>query len=620
MYKYLDKVNSPKDIKGMNTNELDELAKDIRKFLVKSISKTGGHLASNLGVVELTLALHKVFDSPKDKIVWDVGHQAYVHKILTGRKDRFDTLRQLDGLSGFPKEKESEHDIIDTGHSSTSVSTALGLACSRDIKGENGSVIAVIGDGSITGGVALEAINHLGYIKNDMIVILNDNEMSIDQNVGGISTYMSGLIRNSKVEKVREGFDKILSITSAGSMISKTASKLTDTLMYNFVPQECAFFDSLGIQYLGPVDGHNIDDLVSCLKNAKGRKGPVLIHVITKKGKGYRYAEEHPDKYHGVSKFDYREGVKPSAKESISSAVGKKLSEMAYSNKNIVAITAAMPSGTGLNIFAKEHPERYYDVGIAEQHAVSFASGMAKAGMKPYFAVYSSFLQRAYDQVVHDVCITGKNVTFLIDRAGIVGNDGETHHGNFDLSYLGSIPGIIVMAPKDTEELKGMMELSEKIDGPVAIRYPRGSAYFLEKGDYGKIEVGKYEVIKEEGDTLLLAIGDMVQNSLEASEILSKEGIETAVINARFLKPINEDMLKEMFNKYKTIFTVEDNVMSGGFGSRIAQYAQNNGLKNRVVNIAVPDEFIPQGNCDQLQELAGISSDKIVEKVKNILK
>ncbi|RHQ99769.1 1-deoxy-D-xylulose-5-phosphate synthase [Peptoclostridium sp. AF21-18] len=618
MYKYLDKVNSPKDIKNMSIEELDLLAKDIRKFLVRSVSKTGGHLASNLGVVELTLALHKVFDSPKDKIVWDVGHQSYVHKIVTGRKDKFDTLRQLDGMSGFPKEKESCHDIIDTGHSSTSISTAVGLACARDIKGEDGSVIAVIGDGSITGGMALEAINQLGYIKNDMIIILNDNEMSIDKNVGGMSTYMSGLIRNSKVHKMKGEVDRFLNMTSTGGQISRAASRLTDTIMYSFVPQECAFFDSIGVKYYGPIDGHSISDLIACLKNAKERRGPMLLHVITKKGKGYRYAEEHPDKYHGVSKFDIKVGVQPSDKKSISAAVGEKLSQMGCIDDRIVAITAAMPSGTGLNIFEKNHPNRYYDVGIAEQHAVAFSAGLAKNGMKPYFAVYSSFLQRGYDQVLHDVCITGKNVTFLIDRAGLVGNDGETHHGEFDLSYLNSIPGITVMAPKDSKELMSMMDLSLEIDGPCAIRYPRGNCYELNVGKYGKIETGTYEVLKEGKDTVILAIGNMVKNALEAAEVLEKEGISVGVVNARFLKPIDEKLLDEMFSKYKNIITVEDNIIIGGFGSRILQYASEKEYNNKVINIALPEKFIPHGSCEELQELAGISANKIVERIKKI--
>ena len=430
---------------------------------------------------------------------------------------------------------------------------------------------------------------------------------------------MSGLIRNSKVHKMKGEVDRFLNMTSTGGQISRAASRLTDTIMYSFVPQECAFFDSIGVKYYGPIDGHNISDLIACLKNAKERKGPMLLHVITKKGKGYRYAEEHPDKYHGVSKFDIKEGVKPSDKKSISAAVGEKLSQMACIDDKIVAITAAMPSGTGLNVFEKNHPNRYYDVGIAEQHAVAFSAGLAKNGMKPYFAVYSSFLQRGYDQILHDVCITGKNVTFLIDRAGLVGNDGETHHGEFDLSYLNSIPGITVMAPKDTKELMAMMDLSLEIEGPCAIRYPRGNSYELNIGSYGRLEKGTYEVLKTGEETVILAIGDMVKNALEASEILEKEGKNVGVVNARFLKPMDEKLLEELFSNYKNIVTVEDNIIVGGFGSRVLQYAaENKHYDNRVINIALPEKFIPHGSCDELQELAGISANKIAERIREI--
>ncbi|MDU5021785.1 MAG: 1-deoxy-D-xylulose-5-phosphate synthase, partial [Clostridiales bacterium] len=397
MYNYLDNVNSPDDIKNMDTKELDLLAKDIRKFLVRSVSDTGGHLASNLGVVELTLALHKVFNSPKDKFIWDVGHQSYVHKILTGRKDKFDTLRKFNGLSGFPKECESEHDIFDTGHSSTSISVGAGLACARDINGEDYSVISIIGDGSITGGMALEALNHLGEIKPNMIVILNDNEMSIDENVGGMSKHLSSIIKTSTMNKMKDEVEKILNVTPAGNMISKTASKVKDSIKSKFALQDCAFFDSLGIDYLGPIDGHDIDEITRALKKAKRKNGPTLIHVITKKGKGYKFAEDQPHKYHGVSKFDIKTGLNPSSTKSISKVVGDKLIQLASKDEKIVAITAAMPSGTGLIDFGKKFPKRYYDVGIAEQHAVTFSCGLAKAGMKPYFAVYSSFLQRGYD-------------------------------------------------------------------------------------------------------------------------------------------------------------------------------------------------------------------------------
>ena len=618
MYKYLDKVNSPQDIKNMDIDELNLLAKDIRKFLVKSIARTGGHLASNLGVVELTLSLHKVFDSPKDKIVWDVGHQSYVHKILTGRKDNFKTLRQFNGMSGFPKECESEHDIFDTGHSSTSISVAQGIACARDIKKEKSDVIAVIGDGAITGGMALEALNHIGYTNTNMIIILSDNEMSIDKNVGGMSRYLSSIIRNSKVNKVKNEVEKILQVSPGGTMISKTANKMKDSIISKFTPQEALFFESIGIKYYGPIDGHNTKEIIESLNKAKSKKGPVLLHVITKKGKGYRYAEEQPDKYHGVSKFDIKEGIKSSSVISISKQVGQKLSEMANDNENIVAITAAMPSGTGLNIFEKNHPHRYYDVGIAEQHATTFAAGLAKNGMKPYFAVYSSFLQRAYDQIIHDVCITSKPVTFLIDRAGIVGNDGETHHGMFDLSYLNNVPNITVMAPKDSRELDLMLELSQKINSPVAIRYPRGNIYYLEIGSYDNINVGSYEILHKGKDIVILAIGVMVKHALEARDILLKEGINPTIVNARFLKPIDNKLLNELFKSHKKVVTIEDNVVTGGFSTNINKFIIDNKYNIDITNLGLPEEFIPHGNSDEIYDSIELSPIKIAEKIKSL--
>ena len=618
MYKYLDKVNSPNDIKMMTTNEIELLAKDIRKFLVRSISQTGGHLASNLGIVELTLALHKVFNSPKDKIVWDVGHQSYVHKIITGRKEDFVSLRKFEGLSGFPKENESPHDIFDTGHSSTSISIAQGIACARDIKNEDDKVIAVIGDGSITGGMALEALNHLGYTKTNMRVILNDNEMSLDKNVGGMARHLSGIIRNSTVNKVKNEVEKILNITKAGNILSKTANKVKDGIISSFTPQESEFFDSLGIKYYGPIDGHNIDELIYMLNIVKDYNGPVLLHVITKKGKGYRFAEEQPDKYHGVSKFDITQGVKSSNSISISQQIGKKLTSMASKDERIVAITAAMPSGTGLNIFEEQYPNRYYDVGIAEQHATTFAAGLAKSGMKPYFAVYSSFLQRAYDQLIHDVCITKKPVTFLIDRAGLVGNDGETHHGMFDLSYLNTVPNITVMAPKDSEELDLMLDLSLELNEPVAIRYPRGNTYYLNKGSYQPIKKGSFEIIDEGEETVVLAIGTMVKHALEAKQILLKDNINPTIVNARFLKPIDEELLHSLLKSHKNVVTIEDNVKSGGFGSKINQFIIDNNYDNRIENISLPDEFIQHGDIDALYDIVGLSAIGIANKIKSM--
>ena len=618
MCNYLNKVNSPEDIKKLNTKEMEELAEEIRQFLIESISKTGGHLASNLGVVELTLALHKVFDSPKDKLIWDVGHQSYVHKIITGRKDDFKTLRQLDGLSGFPKENESEHDIFDTGHSSTSISVGLGIACARDIKREDFNVVSVIGDGSITGGMALEAINHLGYLNKKMIIILNDNEMSIDKNVGGMSRYLSSIIRNAKANQVKDQIEKIFSMTKTGNYIYKKADKFKDGIISKSTSQDCDLFESFGIKYYGPIDGHNMKELVDILNKAKNKKGPVLLHVITKKGKGYKFAEQKPDKYHGVSKFNIEEGLKSSSSESISSHVGKKLVKMADEDESIVAITAAMPSGTGLNHFAVSYPYRYYDVGIAEQHATTFAAGLAKEGMKPYFAVYSSFLQRGYDQIIHDISITKKNVTFLIDRAGLVGNDGETHHGVFDLSYLNIVPNITVMAPKDSKELDLMMDLSAKIDGPVGIRYPRGNTYYINKGSYDEIKLGTYEVLEQGSDVLVLAIGNMVKKALSVRDILLKENINPTIVNARFLKPMDEELLSELLKTHSKVVTIEDNIVSGGFGSRINKFIIDNNYNVKIENIGIPDKFVEHGSVDELFATIGMSDEQIADRIKKL--
>ena len=635
MYKLLEGINSPQDIKKLNNLELKELSKEIRKFLVKKVSQTGGHLASNLGVVELTLALHKVFDSPKDKIVWDVGHQSYVHKMITGRKEQFDSLRQFDGMSGFPKESESEHDIFDTGHSSTSISVALGLAAARDIKHEKHDVIAVIGDGAITGGMAVEALNNLGYMKKNVIIIFNDNEMSIDKNTGAFSSYMSKVIKNSDALSFKDRVDKIMNMTSMGEALSRKANKLTDSIISSISPSECGFIDALGVKYIGPIDGHNIEELIDILEYAKHIDGPKFIHVKTVKGKGYRFAESRPDAYHGVGKFDYREGIKKSSKKSISSIVGKTLVDMADHNERIVGITAAMPTGTGLNIYEKFHPDRYFDVGIAEQHAVTFAAGLAKAGLKPYFAVYSTFLQRGYDQLIHDVCITEKPVTFLIDRAGLVGNDGETHHGEFDLSYLNPIPNITVMAPADTEEMINMIKLSEEIEAPVAVRYPRGSEYYFNKNDYSFMEgcsveelplnvenISQPQIIYDgfkEGKKKIavFTIGNMLIPAMEAVDMLLKErdDISIEIVNARFLKPLNREKYIGIMKNADKVFTIEDNVVTGGFGSIIENIAESEELDTKVEKIGIPDIFVTHGNTDILMEEIGMSPEKLKDRI-----
>ena len=647
MYELISGVNSPSDIKKMNKEELNDLSKDIRKFLIKKVSARGGHLASNLGVVELTLALHKVFNNPNDKIIWDVGHQAYVHKILTGRKDGFDSLRQYGGMSGFPKESESEHDIFDTGHSSTSISVALGLACARDIQKENYQVIAVIGDGAFTGGMAIEALNNLGYLKKNMIVILNDNEMSIDKNTGAFSSYMSKIMMNSDTLIMKENLDKFMNMTQIGSKISKRANRLTDSILTSLSPSECGLIDALGIKYFGPVDGHNIEELVETLEFIKNVDGPKFIHVKTVKGKGYKFAQDHPEDYHGVGKFDYRQGVKSGKKRSISSIVGLTLAEMANYNESIVAITAAMPTGTGLNIFSKLHPDRYFDVGIAEQHATTFAAGLAKAGMKPYFAVYSTFLQRGYDQLIHDVCITGKPVTFLIDRAGLVGNDGETHHGIFDLSYLNPIPNLTVMAPMDSQEMIDMIRFSERIDSPLAIRYPRGSEYVISQKDYDfcridregldSYSIGKPQVLIDELGTginennlkkvAIISIGNMMKPVLDCLPALRHKymeghdgnNFELILLNARYLKPLDEEAYLDVLTRVDHVITLEDNVVTGGFGSNILKIISDNKLSTKLDIFAIPERFIEHGDTDILMDELGLSASKIGQRILDII-
>lgn len=613
MYKYLYNINEPRDLKKLNSKELDVLSNEIRKFLVKSVSKTGGHLAPNLGVVELTLALHYVFESPKDKIVWDVGHQAYIHKIITGRRDVFHTLRQFEGISGFPKKSESIHDVFDTGHSSTSISIGVGLAMARDIKKEKHSVVSVIGDGALTGGMAFEALNHLGNTNTNMVVVLNDNEMSIDKNVGSLSNYLLKLRTNKAYKRIKDEFENITNhIPKIGNELYKTAEKLKDSFKYLITPG--ALFEEMGIKYFGPIDGHNIEELIKTFKNIKKASGPVIVHIVTKKGKGYKFAENHPDKYHGVSPFDVEEGVKVSDKKSYSDIAGEKLIEIAKKDDRVIAITAAMPSGTGLSKFKEMYPNRFFDVGIAEGHAVTFASGLATSGLRPYFAVYSTFLQRGYDQIVHDMAIQNVPVTLLIDRAGLVGDDGETHHGVLDLSYLSSIPNLTVMAPKDKEELENMIEYSMNINGPVAIRYPRGEALSISRY-HENLETGKWEILKHGDNIAIVAIGNVIKNALEASEILKENGIDSTVVNGRFLKPIDEEVLKMLSKEYKYIFTLEDNMVIGGFGSLITLNLVNLNFKGKIINIGFEDRFIEHGKVDILYDKYGLSSEKIANRI-----
>lgn len=618
MNNLIKSINSPKDIKKLDNDELTKLSKEIRSFLLQSVSKTGGHLASNLGIVELTLAIHKVFDSPKDKIIWDVGHQAYVHKIITGRRDDFDTLRKFKGLSGFPKCKESAHDLFETGHSSTSISAGLGIAMARDLKGEKYSVISIIGDGALTGGMAFEALNHVGHSQKDFIVLLNDNEMSISENVGGLSKYLNRLRTDPVYFKMKDDVEQILSkIPAIGKSVVKTAHKAKDTIKYLFVPG--MLFEELGFTYIGPVDGHDIKEVTEVLKRAKKMKGPVLIHAITKKGKGYKFSEKHPDKYHGIGPFDLKTG------EKISNAVGKTYSqifgetliELASESPEIVAITAAMPSGTGLMGFAKKFPKRFFDVGIAEQHAVTFAAGLASNGLRPVFAVYSTFLQRAYDQVLHDVCLQNLPVIFGIDRAGIVGQDGETHHGVFDMSYLSNLPNLKIAAPKDGSELKMMIKYAFSQKSPFAIRYPRGISKDLGvENNVDDIYKEKAEVILKGKDICIIAVGKMVKTALEVAMLLKESGFQSTVINARFVKPIDGETIISNIKDIEYIVTLEDNVKIGGFGNQVLDMLNRNGIYNKKIKIfAFPDKFIEHGNTELLFKYYNLFSEGIHKQI-----
>ncbi|NLM03563.1 MAG: 1-deoxy-D-xylulose-5-phosphate synthase [Clostridiales bacterium] len=618
MYKFLNEINSPDDLKKLNPKEVNILAKEIRHFLINSISKTGGHIASNLGVVELTLALHTIFDTTKDKIIWDVGHQSYVHKILTGRKNVFNTLRQYGGISGFPKRSESIHDHFDTGHSSTSISAALGMAYGRDLNKENNSILAVIGDGALTGGMAFEALNHAGQSKKNLIVVLNDNEMSISKNVGSISTYLNNIRTNAIYYKVRDDVENLINnIPAIGKTVMKTAEKAKDSIKYFFVPG--ILFEEMGFKYIGPIDGHNYSELCRVLERCKKMSGPILLHVITKKGKGYAPAENFPSQFHGVGSFDIDTGKNISTKKSISYSeiAGRSLVKQAEKNERILAITAAMPEGTGLSEFAKNFPERFFDVGIAEQHAVTFSAGLAAMGYKPFFAVYSTFLQRGYDQIIHDVCLQNLPVTFLIDRAGLVGNDGETHHGSLDISYLSTIPNLIIMSPKDGLELEYMIEYAVNQEKPVAIRYPRGSAIIIDRNMKSDIYTGKGEVIYNDGnDVLIIAVGHMNPSALKVCEKLSIEkNIKSTLINPRFIKPMDEELILDNVKKHKNIYIIEDNTKIGGFGSQVKMLLNENKILKEIKIIALPDKFIEHGDTNTLYDIYGLSVDSIYKRI-----
>ncbi len=612
----LEKINKPNDIKQLKSYELELLAEEIRQFLIEKISKTGGHLASNLGVVELTMAMHLAFDLPEDKIIWDVGHQSYSHKLLTGRKEGFDRLRKYGGMSGFPKRKESNCDCFDTGHSSTSISAGLGYAQAREITGASYKVVSVIGDGALTGGMAYEALNNASRLDSNFIIVLNDNNMSISENVGGMSRHLSNLRTADAYRELKTGVTNSLNrIPVYGERMVERIRKTKSSIKQLLIPG--MFFENMGITYLGPVDGHNIPELVKILKEASKVKGAVLVHVITKKGKGYLPAERHPARFHGTDAFDVDTGlpVNKQRKANYTDIFSTVMRKMGDRDEKVVAITAAMADGTGLKRFRNMFPQRFFDVGIAEEHAVTFAAGLAAAGLKPVFAVYSSFLQRAYDQILHDVCIQDLPVVFAVDRAGLVGSDGETHQGIFDLSYLSSIPGMTILAPKNKWELSDMLKFAINFEHPIAVRYPRGEAFDGLKEWRTPVRYGRSEVIYDESDIALVAVGSMVKTALEVRGRLREAGYSCTLINARFVKPLDEELLRTLAAEHKLVATLEENVLSGGFGEHVTQYLNQCGADARIVNIAIPDEYVEHGNVDILRKETGIDADSIVKKL-----
>ena len=613
----LEQIKGPEDLKKLTSEELSQLAEEIRAFLIEKISHTGGHLASNLGVVELTIALFRTFDLPEDKIIWDVGHQSYTHKILSGRRMEFDELRQYGGLSGFPKRKESPYDSFDTGHSSTSISAGLGIAQGRDILGEDYKVVSVIGDGALTGGMAYEALNNAARMKKNFIIILNDNKMSISENVGGMSRYLGGLRTgagyNDRKKNVADTLERIPVV--GGRMIDKI-KRTKNSIKQLFIPG--MLFENMGITYLGPVDGHNIPALCKVLKEAQKLDHAVLVHVITKKGKGYEPAEKNPAHFHGVSPFDIKTG-KPLAEKkypTYTDVFSKKLCQLGETHPELVAVTAAMPDGTGVAAFGKKFPDRFFDVGIAEAHAVTSAAGMAAAGLRPVVAVYSSFLQRGYDQILHDVCIQNLPVLFAVDRAGLVGSDGETHQGIFDYSYLTSIPNMSVAAPKNLWELRAMLDFAMDYKAPFAIRYPRGTAYRGLKEFMQPIAYGKGEIIYEEENIALLAVGSMVSTGEHVREKLKEEGVSCTLANARFVKPFDKELVDRLAKNHRLIVTMEENVLQGGFGLPVTAYIHEHYPQVKVMNIALPDAYVEHGNVSVLRKGLGIDSDSIIQRLK----
>ncbi|MBU5637761.1 1-deoxy-D-xylulose-5-phosphate synthase [Geomonas sp. Red69] len=617
----LDGITDPSQLKALSLRELETLAEELRARIIETCAANGGHVAPSLGVVELTIALHRVFDSPKDKIVWDVGHQAYAHKLLTGRKERFGTLRTRGGISGFPKRAESAHDCFDVGHSSTSISAGVGFAVARDLKKGRNKVLAVIGDGAMTGGLAFEGLNHAGELNKDLVVILNDNEMSISENVGALSNLLSRTITSEYVHRAKKDLEAFLEgVPMFGKSVLKIAKRAEESLKTLFTPG--MLFEAFGFEYIGPIDGHDIPKLLETLENVKRFDDAVLIHVLTRKGKGYPPAEANPSLFHGVGPFDIKTGKVHKGKggaASYTGVFGETVKRLAQEDERIVAITAAMPDGTGLTPFAKEFPERFFDVGIAEQHAITFAAGLAAEGFKPVVALYSSFLQRGFDQLCHDVCLQELPVVFAIDRAGVVGSDGPTHHGVFDLSYLRALPGLTVMAPKDENELQHMLMTALSLEGPAALRYPRGNGLGVPMDQLlAPLPIGKGERLKDGRDGAIIAVGTMVEPAREAAAALSGEGIEVAVMNARFVKPLDAELILELA-RTGLLITVEDNVVQGGFGTAILELLEQYEMTGvRVVRLGYPDSFVEQGEQADLKAAYGLDAAGIARSVREV--
>ncbi len=613
----LENIKSDKDLKKLSIDEKYGLCSELRNYILDVVSKNGGHLASNLGVIELTVALESVFDLSKDKVIFDVGHQCYAHKIINGRKDAFKTLRCHNGIAGFPKYQESLTDTFNTGHSSTSISAAMGFAKSRDIKGEDNSVIAIIGDGALTGGMALEALNHVGSTNTNMIVILNDNEMSISKNVGGINEFLTKLRSRKSYRKSNDKWKKIIgSVPLVGNVFVKIVSKLKEAVKSAIIPK--MYFEDIGFTYLGPIDGHNIEDMEAIFEKTKEMNGPILIHVLTKKGKGYKFAEETPDKFHSISSFDINTGKTINKKKKdYSSVFGNKLVSLAHENKNIVAVTAAMKDGTGLSLFKEKYEDRFFDVGIAEQHALTFAAGLAHDGMIPFVPIYSSFYQRGYDQVIHDICMQNLHVIMCVDRAGCVGNDGETHQGLYDLSFFKLIPNIVIMCPKNFSELESMMEFACTLNKPIVIRYPRGSESNI-KFKNNKIKLGSGEKIKSGDDLSIITIGNMVSRGYEVSEKIKEIGISSELINVRFLKPLDTKLISKSINKTKNVIVIEDSTSIGGLGSSIKELLIDENISDvKFKSFSYPDKFIEHGNVSELESIYNLDVDSIVDYIKS---